>query len=439
MTTTARSPLPQHHITTTEGIGGRLKERPEDFVVEEIPSYEPCGEGEHLYLGVQKVGVSHGELLRVLQRHFGVDQRAIGYAGMKDKQAVTRQVISVQLFDEPRELQPDHDRIQVLWASRHRNKLRRGHLVGNRFVIRVRGVDPIAAPRAQRTMRELEARGMPGYYGEQRFGYRLNNQRLGALLLRREHEAVCRELCGSTGSAFPEYQRERRELFDAGQYADAADRWTRADRAELIVSRALARGERWESAVRSIGRVTLNFWTSALGSAAFNACLDHRMANGTADQMLEGDLAWKHDSRAVFAVTGGDLEGPELTNRYDAFEVSPSGPLWGEGMTEPGADILRYEREALLALDTDEQLITTGPWKPEGRRRPFRDTIENVDVEGDYDDHGTFVKCVFDLRRGMYATMAMREVMKTDAVDASGASPADPATSVDVDPAGQED
>ena len=411
------SPLPRHHLTDARGIGGRIKVRPEDFVVEEIPAYEPCGEGEHLYLGIQKTGVSHGELLRVLERHFDVSHKQIGYAGMKDKHAVTRQMISIHLPDDPREVQPNHERIAVLWAARHRNKLRRGHLRGNRFSIRIRDVEPVHAPTALRVLRELEGRGMPAWYGEQRFGYRLNNHLLGAMLLRREHEAACRELCGSEGSWFPEYQRERRELFDAGRYAEAAERWTPADRSELIVCRALARGATWGDAIRGIGPVTLKFWTSALASAAFNRVFDERLEAGTAERLLEGDLAWKHDSRAIFAVTPAELSDPDvLRHRYDAFEVSPSGPLWGAGMPEAFGDVDRAERAALAAFGADPQLMATGPWRPEGSRRPFRDVLEHPDVEGGFDDHGPYVRCVFDLRRGMYATMVLREIMRSDDV-----------------------
>lgn len=426
------SPLASRFLTDGPAIGGRLKVRPEDFVVEEIPSYEPCGEGEHLYLGIQKVGVSHGELLTVLQRHFGVTLREIGYAGMKDKRAVTRQVVSLHLRDEPRDMDIPHDRISVIWADRHRNKLRRGHLVGNRFSIRIRDVEPVHAPTVLRVLRQLESEGMPAWYGEQRFGYRHNNHVLGRYLLRREHEAAARELAGTTGSVYPAYQQERRELFDAGRYAEALAQWTAADRAELIVCRALSRGESWERAIRAIGQVTLNFWTSALASAAFNRVVDRRIEDGTHRELLEGDLAWKHDSRAVFAVTPHDAAGPEMRTRYDAFEISPTGPLWGDGMAEPGHRIRELEAEALADLGTEPRDLETGPWRPEGRRRPFRDTLENPDVEGGFDDHGPYIRCAFDLRRGMYATMVLREVMRVSATPA-GAEEAAAATASKAD------
>jgi tRNA pseudouridine13 synthase len=131
------SPLPQRFLTDDEGIGGRIKVRPADFLVEEIPAYEPSGAGEHLYLGVEKMSVAHGELMAAIRKHFGVREKAIGYAGMKDKQAVTRQVLSVHVLEDPPTLDITHDRIRILWAKRHVNKLRRGHLKGNRFSIRI--------------------------------------------------------------------------------------------------------------------------------------------------------------------------------------------------------------------------------------------------------------------------------------------------------------
>ena len=156
---TIDDPLPRGFLTDGPGIGGALKVRPEDFLVDEIPAYEPCGEGEHLYLRIQKTSVAHGELISCLSRHFDVPRSAIGYAGMKDKHAVTSQTISIHRHDDPADLEIPHERIAVQWASRHRNKLRRGHHRGNRFSIRVRDVDPTSAVAAHRALQALERTG----------------------------------------------------------------------------------------------------------------------------------------------------------------------------------------------------------------------------------------------------------------------------------------
>ena len=177
------NPLPQQYLTQGKGTGGVIKSQPADFVVEEIPLYEPCGEGEHLYLRIEKTNVSHGELMSCLRKHFHVKEVNIGYAGMKDKAAVTRQTVSIHLLEDPPSVEIDHERINVLWARRHTNKIRRGHLRGNRFSIRIREVDPLSITAVKRCLDQLQQTGMPNYFGVQRFGYRCNNHRLGLLLL----------------------------------------------------------------------------------------------------------------------------------------------------------------------------------------------------------------------------------------------------------------
>ena len=110
---------------------GSIKDRPDDFLVYEIPKYEPCGEGEHLYLRIRKSGVSHDDLISTVARACSVPVRAIGFAGIKDTKAVTEQTLSVHRPDSDHAPVIDDDRIEVLWMDRHRNKLRRGHLAGN--------------------------------------------------------------------------------------------------------------------------------------------------------------------------------------------------------------------------------------------------------------------------------------------------------------------
>ena len=141
--------LPPYLTAELPGIGGRLKDRPEDFVVEEVPAYEPCGAGEHLYLWIEKTDVAADHLLNHVARTLGMSVRDVGMAGIKDRRAITRQYVSVPATCEPRIARLETDKIRVLRRARHRNKLRTGHLRGNRFSILVRAVDPDAA--AQRT------------------------------------------------------------------------------------------------------------------------------------------------------------------------------------------------------------------------------------------------------------------------------------------------
>ena len=148
--------------------------------------------------------------------------------------------------------------------------------------------------------------------------------------------------------------------------------------------------------------------------------LDQRIDDGAADVLKDGDLAWKHDSRAVFRVTPDALADGDLAGRLARLEVSPSGPLWGPGMIEPTGDAGRIERAALAAAGTTVERITSRPLSPDGGRRPFRVKIDNVAVDGGIDDHGPFVHVAFDLPRGTYATVVLREIMKDESLTQIG-------------------
>src|SRR5262245_21286563 len=109
------------------GIGGSLKDRPEDFFVQEMPLYEPGGQGEHVYCEIQKVGLTTFSAIERIARALGVSSRDIGYAGLKDARAITRQTISILGVDEERIMTAKIDGVQMLWADRHTNKIRLGH------------------------------------------------------------------------------------------------------------------------------------------------------------------------------------------------------------------------------------------------------------------------------------------------------------------------
>src|SRR3954453_23578385 len=124
------------------GVGGIIKQRAEDFFVQEIPIYEPSGEGEHVYCEIQKVGIPTFEAINRIADALHVSSRDIGYAGLKDAKAITRQVLSILGTTEQAVMDLRIPDIIVQWAARHGNKLRLGHLAGNRFAIKIRNVTP---------------------------------------------------------------------------------------------------------------------------------------------------------------------------------------------------------------------------------------------------------------------------------------------------------
>lgn len=170
------------------GTGGVLRQVDADFEVEEIPAYEPCGAGDHVYAWIEKRGVTTLAAVDRLAAALGVAARDVGFAGMKDRHAVTRQYVS---FPPP--VTPDAVRavevagVRVLRVERHGNKLKTGHLRGNRFAVRIRGAVPDAAARAEAILARLaDAPGSPNWFGEQRFGARGDNHDIGRALVRGE-------------------------------------------------------------------------------------------------------------------------------------------------------------------------------------------------------------------------------------------------------------
>lgn len=339
------------------GIGGQIRQRHGDFIVEEQPLYRPCGQGEHLYLMVEKRGLGTPEMVDVVAAHFSVRRSAVGVAGMKDAQAITRQVVSVHI---PGRNPADfpmlrHPAVTVLWADMHTNKLRTGHLAGNRFSIRIRGVTMTDAPRALRVLRELERRGLPNYFGAQRFGAKNDNHEVGRLVL-----------LGQSRRRLPTQKRQ--------------------------------------------------FMLNALQSAVFNAVLARRVREGTLDVLLPGDLAFKHDNGSVFAVDADLARADETLARLREMRISPSGPMWGAKMMRAAGGVDAAELEALAALGlTPENFAASGQsGLVPGVRRPLRVAVTDTDIEGGQDEFGPYVRVAFDLPAGAYATTVLREIMKND-------------------------
>jgi tRNA pseudouridine13 synthase len=152
------------------GCGGRIRVSPDDFEVEEVPSYEPSGAGDHLYLWVEKRGIAPEYFARTIAQRLGISPGAVGTAGLKDRHAVTRQWVSVPKEAEPHVPRLDGDGVRVLKTGRHTNKLKPGHLRGNRFRILVRDTTPAAADGVAAVLDRIRTLGLPNYYGPQRFG-----------------------------------------------------------------------------------------------------------------------------------------------------------------------------------------------------------------------------------------------------------------------------
>ena len=301
------------------GIGGKLRVQPEDFAVEEHPLYDPCGEGEHLYLRVRKRGISTPQLVSRFASELGIKAYRIGVAGRKDARAVTSQILSVQGISPEtlNRLHIDSQLLSIEVLGRHRNRLRTGHHAGNSFRLVVRGINLGAADSVPRVLDELTCRGVPNYFGPQRQGREGKNFEIGAQLL-----------------------------------TDPRRRAT-------------------------LPRVKRLWYLHAYQSHLFNHIVGRRIT--CLDQVLTGDWAMKHTNGACFLVEDAERERP----RVRGFEISPTGVLFGSrapwAMHVPG-DI---ERAAAAELgETPESLTDAAKASGfRGERRPLRVNLRDVTWE----------------------------------------------------------
>jgi tRNA pseudouridine13 synthase len=338
------------------GIGGVLRGTDEDFVVDEEPAYLPSGAGDHVFVRIEKRGLTTPQVVRAIADALGVKDRDVGVAGMKDRRAVTTQWLSL-----PPPVVPEAalalalPGVRILEAARHPHKLRTGHVRSNRFRIRVRGLPAGAAPelaqRARAILERLAAPpGAPNWYGEQRFGKDGDNAARG------------------------------RELV-SGARRPGRDR--RMDR--LMVS--------------------------ALQSELFNAWLAARVADGLYGHVLAGDILHKRGG-GLFDCTEPAVDEPRLL----AGEVVATGPMFGDRMRRHAAGTPAAERESaiLSAAGLPPDAFAQVRALAEGTRRDA--AVPLADAAADAADDET-VEVAFTLPGGAYATVIMREVMKPSAAE----------------------
>jgi tRNA pseudouridine13 synthase len=307
-----------------EGIGGKIKDRPENFIVEEVPLYSPDGEGEHLFIHLTKRGISTKTVQNALAQVFRTDNRNVHYAGIKDKHAVASQYFSVWLRNHE-----DKNRVyevEEAWPVRihslnyHRKKLKQGHLLGNAFSIKITEVEcspEESMARVQSILEVIRRQGLPNFYGDQRFGMEGDNARKG-------YEIV-------TG---------KRKL---------KNRW-------------LAR-----------------FLKSAYQSHLFNCYMVSRIQEGLYQTMLTGDIAKKHDTGGIFVVEDGQLEQERLDNK----EICYTGPIFGKKM-KPASGKSAWLEEQVLSTNG----ITMETFRAAGMKGTRRQAILVPDIMAELEDGG---------------------------------------------------
>ncbi len=416
MTNPAQSDVDRLAYLTADvaGVGGAIKTHDEDFLVEELPRYQAGGEGTHVYFMIEKHGMTTPAAIGFIARRLGCRPRDIGYAGLKDAHGVTRQWLSVEHVEPAAVESLDLGRIKIVSVTRHTNKIKLGHLSGNRFTILVRDADLSAMDRVSSVMDTLTRRGVPNYFGPQRFGVRGDNAAVGLAVLREDWDEALSLVLGRPQPFERDDIQEARRLFDARDYAGAAKCWPNRFHDQAKICRKLIDGDA-KQAWQAVPHGQRKFYFSALQSLLFNRVLDRRV--GELDRLHDGDVAWIHRNGACFDVASAVAEQP----RCAAFEVSPTGPLFGRKMKEPAGMPGQLERavsnDAALQIDKVQALHGA---KLDGARRPLRVPLGEPSFDTGKDSRGPFVRLAFSLPSGSYATVVTREVCKTGSAPPSG-------------------
>ncbi len=364
------------------------------FQVDELPAYPFSGEGEHLYVHIEKEGMTTDAVAQVLGRTCGVAHRAIGFAGRKDRHGITRQWFSLHFADPARLAALDGrvdrgGRLAVLATTRHRNKIRLGHLAGNRFKLGCRLGDPAATAAA---LSRLASDGISNRFGPQRFGLAGSSLRLAQAWGRGDIAAavaICLDPKGGwqPGDAVPEGYR-----YPPEGGVVAAMRRNPADLA---------------GALRGGGPDLRKLAASAAQAAVFNAVLDARAAAGLTHRLRVGDLACASNG-APFTVVEADLEDVNRRAQPGNLDVRATGPLPGTWRLGPSAEVGAEERAWSAATGIDWAWFAEGAcFESPGERRPLLQRFiepPTVTVDGDH------AWLSFALPPGCYATEVLHQI-----------------------------
>jgi tRNA pseudouridine13 synthase len=328
---------------------------PRDFIVEEIPLYDFSNEGEHLVLKVRKKEFTTWEMLDVFAKYLGIRRRDIGYAGLKDKHAMTMQYISLPAKFEAKLEAFTHDKIKILERIRHNNKIRVGHLKGNRFSIRLKKVLGVQKEKLDSGLKWIKANGVPNYFGNQRFGTNGNNWEEGKKLL---------------DGTLKMRDKKTREFLMGSYQSYLYNQWL-CKRMELNLLVQKFSQEECETLM-----------------ALPKGSLQGVMSQPTFFKLLEGDLMMHYPYGRVFNIEEGDLA--KEVERFVEKDIAPTGLIAGKKTKR--AQGVAWELERLF----DEPMNLFG-----ARRYAW---VQVTEIDHTYVEEKAHYELSFVLPKGSYAT-----------------------------------
>jgi tRNA pseudouridine13 synthase len=402
--------------TTTSGIGGTIRKNLEDFVVEEIP-LQGGTSGPLVLLAIEKRGIDTLTAAVMLSKKLNIPLKHIGFAGLKDTRAVSRQRFTVKVPENFDVSSISSEKLKVIGVYRAKKHLRPGMLLGNSFTITIRDLD-IPTREADALLRETLSQlddlgGTPNFYGYQRFGVnRPNTHLVGKLLIQGDYEKAVIEMLATPYPNEPEDHREARAfLAETMDFKRALKKFPRSLIFERLMIRWLVkRPDDYLGSLKRLPKYVLTLHVDAYLSYIFNKALSERLRKlGSLKMVVEGDIIAKCDVygnpvRPTFIAKGSlELEEDQviLTFVPACVRIRPEG----------------YMNELILTL-----------FKKEGLEPPFK-SLENLGLQGrmgllrqlafkprglSYSVKDNALEMRFALPKSSYATALLREIMKPE-------------------------
>jgi tRNA pseudouridine13 synthase len=405
----------RYYATVTPGVGGVLRTVPEDFIVEEIPLEKKDTSGPYLICRLTKSNWELQHAVKEISRRLGVSHRRIGWAGTKDRNARTTQLISFYKVTAE-EISALHIKDIILEPVGIANEqLSLGDLAGNRFDIQIRDADPEDLAGRVAAVTEIAARALPNYFGLQRFGViRPLTHRVGELILHGEYEQA---VATYVGKAFPfekdDVQRARTAFWESRDPAIALRELpVQMSFERSMLSHLQSRPGDYAGALRQLPPKLLSMFVSAFQSYLFNCALSYRLserigltepvpgdhlifANGRTDTVTPQNIPAVSlhlaRGRCTIALFMPGKDDPATVNCNDATKAM----LIDRGITSE--DFRRTSEFVQTKFD--------GAWRPITMKTDIQASVE-----------GTCVHLAFSLPPGHYATTVCREYMKTDPI-----------------------
>jgi len=349
----------QRYLTHSK-VDVYFKQSKDDFVVTEIPLYEFSGEGEHLILKVRKKDLATWDMVNILSDCVGCKARDIGYAGLKDKNAMTVQYISMhRRFEEKIDLF-EHPQIKILEKTYHNNKIRVGHLKGNKFFIRLKRVQELHKRILEDVLEQIAIYGMPNYFGFQRFGIDGDNYLKG------------KEICDGSRK---ERNRKLRQMYINAYQSYQFNMW---------LSKRI-----------EISKVISNFSIDEI-ITQFDICresLKKLKQEKHPFKLLEGDLMSHYPYGKIFYCE--DIKSE--SNKFYAKDRVPTGLLSGKKARYSAQDAFKFEEEFIV--ETVEQGSRRFAW------------VFPSEVTSEYKEEKGWFELSFELPKGSYATEFIAELI----------------------------